>query len=185
MSTSLPVVISCLKQFKAIKSSDHLKVYSTQVPQALWQDELGRLRVWAANIGAHQTGQSSLDHRLRDASHIKDQTLRVLRRLQRLIQDLYDALHSESVSEDLSDSDDEEGRKSEMQIIYQDLHDTISHLFQLSMIIRKPAQHDRFWGTKRSDAAGFEPFDRQHVIDKYPHAETSVLERLGLAISQR
>ncbi|OKO90606.1 hypothetical protein PENSUB_13323 [Penicillium subrubescens] len=137
MSTSLPVVISCLKQFKAIKSSDHLKVYSTQVPQALWQDELGRLRVWAANIGAHQTGQSSLDHRLRDASHIKDQTLRVLRRLQRLIQDLYDALHSESVSEDLSDSDDEEGRKSEMQIIYQDLHDTISHLFQLSMIIRK------------------------------------------------
>ena len=25
-----------------------------------WEDELGRLRVWAANIGAHQTNQSSL-----------------------------------------------------------------------------------------------------------------------------
>lgn len=137
MSTISSVAISCLKELKVITSSDDLNVYSADVPQTLWQDELGRLRVWAANIGAHQVGQSSLDHRLRDASHIKDQTLRVLRRLQRLIQDLQDALQMESVSEDFSDSEDEAGEKSEVQIIYQDLHDTISNLFQLSMIIRK------------------------------------------------
>jgi hypothetical protein len=130
MSTISSIVVSCLEELKAIISSGNLKVYSAEVPQALWQDELGRLRVWAANIGAHQTGQSSLDYRLRDASHIKEQTLRVLRRLQRLIQDLQDAIRSESVSEDLSDSDGEGGEKSEMQIIYQDLHDTIGHLFQ-------------------------------------------------------
>lgn len=137
MSTISSVAISCLKELKVITSSDDLNVYGADVPQTLWQDELGRLRVWAANIGAHQVGQSSLDHRLRDASHIKDQTLRVLRRLQRLIQDLQDALQMESVSEDFSDSEDEAGEKSEVQIIYQDLHDTISNLFQLSMIIRK------------------------------------------------
>jgi hypothetical protein len=137
MSRISSVAISCLKELKVITSSDDLNVYSADVPQTLWQDELGRLRVWAANIGAHQVGQSSLDHRLRDASHIKDQTLRVLRRLQRLIQDLQDALQMESVSEDFSDSEDEAGEKSEVQIIYQDLHDTISNLFQLSMIIRK------------------------------------------------
>jgi hypothetical protein len=139
MSAISSVVIPCLKQLKAIISSDDLNRCSAEVPRALWQDELGRLRVWAANIGAHQTGLSSLDHRLRDASHIKDQTLRVLRRLQRLIQDLQDALRSESVSEDLSDSDDQGGEISEMQLIYQDLQDTIGDLFQLSMIIRKYA----------------------------------------------
>lgn len=49
----------------------------------------------------------------------------------------------------------------------------------------RPTEHDQLWGTKRSDATGFEPFDRQHVLDKYPHGESSVLDRLGLAISQR
>ncbi|KAJ5354972.1 uncharacterized protein N7496_012184 [Penicillium cataractarum] len=185
MSTISSVAISCLTKLKAIASSDDLQIYSAEIPHALWQDELGRLRVWAANIGAHQTGQASLDHRLRDASHIKEQTLRVLRRLQRLLQDLRDGLHPGSGSEDMSDSGDEHGGTSEVQMIYQEVHDTIGNLFQLSMIIRKPAQHDRLRGTKRSDAAGFEPFDMQHVLNKYPQAEPSVLERLGLAISQR
>src|SRR4051794_39618294 len=46
------------------------------------QDEYGRLRVWAGNIGAHQSGRASLDYRLRDASHIKDQIIRLLDDLQ-------------------------------------------------------------------------------------------------------
>lgn len=58
-------------------------------------------------------------------------------------------------------------------------------LYFTATILYRPAQHDRLRGTKRADAAGFEPFDRQHVINKYPKAEDSVLERLGLAISQR
>ena len=57
-----------------------------------WEDELGRLRIWAANIGAHQTGQSSLDFRLRDASHIREQIVKLLQSLLRKIQDARDAL---------------------------------------------------------------------------------------------
>lgn len=53
MSTISYVAVSCLKQLKAIVSSDDLQLYSAEIPQALWQDELGRLRVWAANIGTH------------------------------------------------------------------------------------------------------------------------------------
>ena len=41
-------------------------------------DELGRLRIWCANIGAHRTGRSSLDFRLRDASNIKRRVLSLL-----------------------------------------------------------------------------------------------------------
>lgn len=37
------------------------------------QDEYGRLRVWTGNIGAHKSGRSSLEYRLRDASHIRAQ----------------------------------------------------------------------------------------------------------------
>lgn len=48
-------------------------------------DELGRFRVWAGNIGAHRKGLSSLDYRLRDASHIK-------RKVQSLLSDLDDAI---------------------------------------------------------------------------------------------
>jgi hypothetical protein len=46
-------------------------------------DELGRFRVWAANIGAHRRGRMSLDFQLRDALHIKE-------RIHSLLQDLND-----------------------------------------------------------------------------------------------
>lgn len=136
MSTISSVTIACLKQLTVVTSSDDLRLYDSEVPQSRWQDELGRLRVWAANIAAYQTGQSSVEHRLRDKSHVKDQIFRVLRRLSRLIQDLQVALRPEDVSKDLSYSD-EQGEQSGMQVIYQDIHNTIGELFQLSMIIRK------------------------------------------------
>ena len=41
-------------------------------------DEFGRFRVWAGNIGALQSGTSSLDRRLRKASHVQRQVLQLL-----------------------------------------------------------------------------------------------------------
>ncbi|KAJ5407235.1 Zinc finger C2H2 [Penicillium sp. CMV-2018d] len=182
-------VIQCLKDLSRLVSED-LSSFASEVPPALWKDELGRLRVWAANIGAHQTGQSSLDHRLRDASHIKEQTLRVLQRLQRTIEDINDILHhslgdDDDDFSDLSGDEDDDEHQSEMQSIYHALRDTINNLFQMSMLIRQPAQHDRLLGTKRSDAVFYEQFDQRHVSDKYPQAREDISKRLGLAISQR
>jgi len=34
------------------------------------EDELGRFRLWAGNIGALKTGRASLDYRLRDAEYL-------------------------------------------------------------------------------------------------------------------
>lgn len=42
------------------------------------QDELGRFKVWIANIGAIQKGQSSLDFRLRDANLVAARVVRIL-----------------------------------------------------------------------------------------------------------
>lgn len=177
------VVIKSLKHITGLFENKSLHEQD-DVPVALWQDELGRLRLWAANIGAHQRGESSLDHRLREASHIKDQTLRLLERLQRAAQDLEDALQGSESDDDFLGEESEE-EETELQSIYYTMHNTIDNLFQMSMLIRRPAQHDRLFGTKRADAAPFEPFDRQHVESKYPQADHSVLNRLGLAISQR
>lgn len=44
-------------------------------------DALGRFKIWSGNIGAHRTGQRSLEHRLRDASHLQKQVLRLLKGL--------------------------------------------------------------------------------------------------------
>jgi hypothetical protein len=181
-------VINCLKVLSNVLSDQLLQSSEClqDVPLALWQDELGRFRVWAANIGAHQTGRSGLDHRLRDASDIKKQILQLLNRLQRLIQDLKELLDTPDVGiEEFSESEEDATPESEMQSIYHALHDTISNLFDMSVVIRRPAQHDRFLGIKRSDAVFYEPFDKQHVKSKYPNADESILDRLGSAISQR
>jgi hypothetical protein len=181
------VVVQCLRNLGQLVSED-LSSFESEVSPALWKDELGRLRVWAANIGAHQTGQSSLDHRLRDASHIKEQTLRVLQRLQRTTEDINDVLHHSPEDDDFSDlsGDEDDGEhQTEIQSIYRALRDTINNLFQMSMVIRQPAQHDRLLGTKRSDAVFNEHFDRLHVMAKYPQAGEDIQNRLGLAISQR
>ena len=59
----------CIQLFNQL----HLLLESSKCEQVLLQnllDELGRFRVWASNAGAHRTGRVSLDHRLREASHI-------------------------------------------------------------------------------------------------------------------
>ena len=50
-------------------------------------DEYGRFNVWAGNIGAHQAGRVSLDFRLREAVHIKDQVVSLLTHLSEAIDD--------------------------------------------------------------------------------------------------
>lgn len=48
--------------------------------------------MWSANIGAHQTGQSSLDFRLRDSSHIRKQIIRLLDELPLRLKDVKDVI---------------------------------------------------------------------------------------------
>src|SRR5271156_5178006 len=116
MATSISsLLIECLSLFNAQVARDELVAHDAEVPQSLWLDELGRLRVWAANIGAHQIGQSSLDYRLRDASHIKDQIIRLLERLQRLQVDL-EVLNAPREEPEDQFSDDED--TTELEQIY-------------------------------------------------------------------
>ncbi|CAI7646445.1 unnamed protein product [Penicillium crustosum] len=182
---------SCLRQFLALINSDTLADHTEEVPLQEWRDELGRLRVWAANIGAHQTRQSSLDYRLRDASHIKSQIVRLLEQFQELLTDLKDVLEESSDDEaqdhqfeDLGDSESENST-TEIQEIHQTLVETIDQLYQLSMIIRKPAQHDRLVGTKKLDSEPFQFWAKQHTSSKYPNADTLAVYRISSAMARQ
>ncbi|KAL8751529.1 MAG: hypothetical protein Q9184_006041 [Pyrenodesmia sp. 2 TL-2023] len=62
-----------------------------QIPLKDVQEEFGKYKIWAGNVGAAHSGKRyeiSLDHRLREASFLTDQVLRLL---QNLVQKLEDA----------------------------------------------------------------------------------------------
>lgn len=61
--------------------------YSSQLRMSSILDEYGRFNVWSGNIGAHQVGRVSLDHRLREADHVKEQVIRLLQYLRETLDD--------------------------------------------------------------------------------------------------
>lgn len=183
-------IIACLQSFNEfIEDIRHLqKTNGRDIVAGPWEDELGRLRVWAANIGAHQTGQSSLDFRLRDASHVREQIIKLLQGLLRRLQDTRDVLVDDEKSDDEEAPDyplDEEDLKTEIQELRESPASKINCLFQMSMLVRKPAQHDVYLGSKYADVAAFEPFDYNHVREKFPKADEGLVKRLGKAITRR
>jgi hypothetical protein len=64
-------VSTCLEQFKDLQHSLHGSVLQHHaVFSSRLNDGLERFQPWTSNIGAHRRDNVSLDHRLRDASHV-------------------------------------------------------------------------------------------------------------------
>ncbi|KAL4899992.1 hypothetical protein BDW74DRAFT_183131 [Aspergillus multicolor] len=203
MPTISELLHSCLKQFAKLFSLDALAQIRdlTEIPLQAWKDELGRLRVWAANIGAHQKGQSSLDYRLRDSSHIRLQTIKVLEATKTLLEDIENILLGSSepgetsLDEELEmqslcaelelDLGNPSSGRTELQDAYQSLVNKISQLFDISMTIRRPTHHDRLIGTEKIDGKPFEFFFHQHVSHKYAQAEVPVIDRISSAMAKQ
>lgn len=57
-------------------------VWSEQISLPAVQDEFGRFRVWAGNVGAHRSGRVSLDYRLREAEKMRQQVTNLLNDLE-------------------------------------------------------------------------------------------------------
>lgn len=77
-------VNACLQAFqetlsKAVQTSD-LERSDSCLPK--FENQLARFRLWSGNIGAHRYGRSSLEYRLRDASHLRSQVIKLLGGLQ-------------------------------------------------------------------------------------------------------
>ncbi|KAL8723101.1 MAG: hypothetical protein Q9181_007356 [Wetmoreana brouardii] len=153
-----------------------------------WEDERGRLRMWAANIGAHQTGQSSLDFRLRDSSHIQKQINKLLNELHQRLDDgrTIVADGEDSDVESIEDSSSEaEAPQTETQRLRRNIAKIINCLFEMSILVRKPAQYDIRVGSRQDDVTEYEWADQRHVKDKFPRADERLTLRLARAITRR
>ncbi|KAJ6024623.1 hypothetical protein N7540_005420 [Penicillium herquei] len=139
---------SCLTELDQITQSETLHAFRDEISPVLWTDELGRLRVWVANTGAHKTGGLSLEARLRNMPDLREQVVRLLNRMRRGINDLRGALkipNREKIASDENSesSDDENQGKTELQLIYHDFCDTINELFRVAILIQQARQHEK------------------------------------------
>lgn len=153
-----------------------------------WQDELGRLRIWAANIGAHQTGQSSLDFRLRDSSHISQQIVKLLSDLRHRLKDVTYVVkegQDDDVESLQGSSSENDFLPTEIEQLRDSVASIINCLFDMSMLVRKPAQHDHRIGSNRVDVNHFVPHDYGYVRDKFPNANEKLVSRLSDALTRR
>jgi hypothetical protein len=180
----------CHRNFVALTASDGLTRYEAEVSRQRWLDELGRLRVWSGNIGAHQQGQSSLDHRLRDASHLKSETIKLLNRMLRLLENVGDIVHHTGDGDDIEmevefEDDDEPNDTTELQQVHQGVVQVVNLLFLISMAIRNPAAHDRLLHLKVKEESHFEFSYQQHVSHKYPGLAGDISARLGSAMARQ
>ncbi|KAL8768274.1 MAG: hypothetical protein Q9209_005413 [Squamulea sp. 1 TL-2023] len=181
--------VSCLQSFNGLIT--HIDSpgygYGDDVPIASWIDELGRIRIWAANVGAHQSGQSSLEFRLRDASHISDETMNLLGGLEGLLSETREYITEGPYPDEniLHDETFNEEPTTEIRSLYDAIVNVIQCLYKLAILIRNPAQHDFLTQSRRSDTSAFKPYDMNHVRDKFPQADAELVLRLGKAITRR
>ena len=189
-TTIASLTAKCLRSFnEVIPLIRSLDQRETELLVAAWEDELGRLRIWAANVGVDQLNQAPLDWRLRDASHIRDQILSLLENLLARLDDARDivAEDNESKPEDFTDKENEDEVSltdlNELQITIASI---IKSLFLMSILVREPAQHDsRRALLSRSEGVFFEPDDYAHVRRQHPKADEAIISRLSSAITRR
>ncbi|KAI0414937.1 hypothetical protein F5X98DRAFT_365463 [Xylaria grammica] len=194
-------VANCLAAFEAIDTVEART--EPDDSQLIWtqtiRDQLSRFKLWAGNIGAHRTGRSSLDYRLRDSSHLQTQVLRLLDDLITSLNEAHSILSGETTPWDQDSGEtgelDEELKDlliaedfefdSELSQLTKEIADAIGNLLRLSISLRNPAPHDRFMSIEYAKARYFEASDKAHVEAKFPKANQTLIVRLGQALSQK
>ncbi|KAL2049167.1 hypothetical protein ABVK25_010596 [Lepraria finkii] len=205
---------ACLSNLdELIKSLDRDNIaFLKQLSPLAVEDELGRFKVWAGNIGALQSGRSSLDYRLRDAKFVKTHIVKLLEGLndsicqatevttQRRVP--YDEMvvPSEDVENSSSSSSSSEQdhqsleSTSELQDRYLAIVDTLDRLYKQSIAIRSSAPRNRTSKAAsyiQKDECGndvgvlFQTYAVERIRRAYPQATDFLVRRLGNAVSQR
>ncbi|KAF2674522.1 hypothetical protein BT63DRAFT_12856 [Microthyrium microscopicum] len=154
-----------------------------------------RFKIWMNNIGAGRKGPASLDHRLRDASHVQSLASTLLSSITDALKEAISIAKGEAETLDYEDDDSSDesdagelgitARPSELEQIMAHISNSTKCLMRLSVAIRHPAPHDRFMRSGNIDTSAFEPYDIAHVRHKFPKAENFLIDRLGKAISRR
>ncbi|KAL9033398.1 MAG: hypothetical protein Q9180_005967, partial [Flavoplaca navasiana] len=107
--------------------------------------------------------------------------------LGRLLAEAQEYISAEDHGSDTSSIDDSSDGESmtELQALFGEVVTIIQCLYKLAMIIRSPAQHDFLAESYKTDTTAFEPFDEQHVCNKFPQANEELILRLAKALTRR
>ncbi|KAK4183036.1 hypothetical protein QBC35DRAFT_394743 [Podospora australis] len=208
ISTRVRDCVDCLKSLQAVLEDDANSPHDATVPAGISPSDadnhLSIFKIWAGNIGAHRTGRSSLEHKLRDASNIRKQVINLLGDLAESVQDAISIIRGEMVRWDDQQEQDSpdfdtcsdkktsgftealgsdfiEGYRTELSQISTGIAEVIDCLFRLSESIRHPAPHDRFKARGEISTLAIAPHDIAHVKEKFPSADDEVLTRLGFS----
>ncbi|KAL2675763.1 hypothetical protein Neosp_011954 [[Neocosmospora] mangrovei] len=190
------------------ESEDALRLLPT------FDNEITRFKMWAGNLAAHQSGPASLDHRLREAPHLQQQVVYLLRDIFESLEDAVSFVPNEESpkgtkdtrhehlsqqestdqgnDDDFTDSDldDDEDISLETRVssLCADLSEATDCLLRLSVAIANPAPHERFrklGAGPSEDVSFYEAHDISYVRDKFPRANKALPEVLGKFITRR
>lgn len=85
--------------------------------------------------------------------------------------------------EDTDDISEYHNRK--LSVVLSEVGGVVDCLLRLSVTISNPAPHDRYRSKAGNNILSYEPWDIQHVKEKFPHLSDLVCERLGRALTRR
>ncbi|KAF8417857.1 hypothetical protein EV426DRAFT_352969 [Tirmania nivea] len=158
------------------------------------EDEIGRFRVWAAQVGVRRSGSASLNYRLREAPHVHSRVSELIDEIQ---EDLENGLN---IVDDLSYSgpeweislgvDPETGsdngtKSSELESLLKDIRHITTSLYKISTAIRNPVPRERLAKFAAIDVSHFKLSDIADIRQKFPEAPEYLVKRLGEANCKR
>ncbi|KAF7509473.1 hypothetical protein GJ744_008036 [Endocarpon pusillum] len=76
---------ACLQSFPQLAAALQDPEHCRTMPREKLKGELDRFKIRCGNLGALQTGRSSLDFRLRDSTVVRTNVLKLLDRLQKML----------------------------------------------------------------------------------------------------
>ncbi|KAF8244139.1 hypothetical protein K440DRAFT_25588 [Wilcoxina mikolae CBS 423.85] len=189
----------CIKSFDRLL--DLLSPSGEIVP--ILNDQIGRLRAWAQNAGAHRWPESrmSLEHRLREASKVRRVVVDLLVDLSETLVTARSIASGEEfrppeqpitsgspASEESSDSepDVESPPIDPLDERVREISHIITCFYRFSIAIQNPAPTDRLQKCSSIDFSAYEAFDIRHISEKLPILGDSYLvDRLGRANTRR
>lgn len=205
----LDVTRQCVALFGRACSDDTLDART----RADTENQLGRFKIWAGTIGVFAAGRASTDARLRNDEDVKEMMIDILLRLRRAIDAflkpvLVEEDNDDQGSETTDSSDDSEGSlvlsiggESSVTTVeskiptqhvasLQDIDSTISRLYRLSAVIRKPTslqENTRVASFIEKaedgpDASEFEFHVRWQIRFRLPDASDAIVDRLASAV---
>lgn len=181
-----------IERFNAITDAKTLFTFEERIPLTCWQNQLDRLQAWPPRVQYSEEGSASLDYWLRDSQGVYTHLLWLIGGLERLIDRLLHFSNDSPTDDAKYDSNTQNKRpesqsrsEKELHGILRGISQTTDSLYQMQRAIQRPAPASLLAGISKAHIKSYEGLDKDHVQDKYPHAEQKLIDRLGHATSKR